>query len=59
MKAMFLLAGLALAMPELATAADVKTINLPDGIHPTPIDIVGDDNTRVIIVGNEKTPRGW
>ncbi len=56
MKAMFLLAGLALAMPELATAADVKTINLPDGIHTTPIDIVGDDNTRVIIVGNEKNP---
>jgi hypothetical protein len=56
MKALFLLAALALATPNDAAAADEKTIRLKDGIHTEPLEIVGDGRTRVVIVGNEKNP---
>ena len=56
LKAMFLLASLALAAPAAAADVKVKTINLSDGVYTEPFDIVGDGKTRVVIIGNEKNP---
>jgi hypothetical protein len=56
MKAILLLASLALATPSFAADVKVKTIHLEDGIHTGPLDIVGDGKTRVVIVGNVEHP---
>lgn len=61
MRVVLLLTALVLAMagwPAAGAAAglDARVIRLADGRHTEPIDIVGDGNTRVVIVGNEKHP---
>lgn len=56
MKAILLLALLAFPTPGSAAGVTVKTIHLKDGLYTKPFDIVGDRNTRVEIVGNDKHP---
>jgi hypothetical protein len=42
--------------PGASVGGETRVIQLPDGVHTQPIDIVGNGTTRVSIVGNTKNP---